>query len=225
MRTVYEFSVKDRKGKDVALKEYSDEVLLIVNTATKCGFTPQYEELEKVYEKYHSQGFEILDFPCNQFGSQAPGTDESIHSFCKLTYGTEFPRFKKVKVNGPDADALFKFLKEEKGFAGWDESHPIYPILDKMLSEADPNYKDSPDIKWNFTKFLTNKRGQVVARLPLAITTIMPSSATFCAIWHFVNIPPRPKEERPVCTYEAKSVFPRSTTGITCEAESAGFPS
>ena len=146
MRTVYEFSVKDRKGKDVALKEYSDEVLLIVNTATKCGFTPQYEELEKLYEKYHSQGFEILDFPCNQFGSQAPGTDESIHSFCKLTYGTEFPRFKKVKVNG------------------WDESHPIYPILDKMLSEADPNYKDSPDIKWNFTKFLTNKRGQVVAR-------------------------------------------------------------
>ena len=164
MRTVYDFSVKDRKGKDVALKEYSNEVLLIVNTATKCGFTPQYEELEKLYEKYHSQGFEILDFPCNQFGSQAPGTDESIHSFCKLTYGTEFPRFKKVKVNGPDADALFKFLKEEKGFAGWDESHPIYPILDKMLSEADPNYKDSPEIKWNFTKFLTNKRGQLVAR-------------------------------------------------------------
>ena len=138
MRTVYEFSVKDRKGKDVSLKEYANEVLLIVNTATKCGFTPQYEELENLYEKYHSQGFEILDFPCNQFGQQAPGTDESIHQFCKLTYGTEFSR--------------------------WDESHPLYPVLDKMLSEADPNYKESADIKWNFTKFLINKKGQVVAR-------------------------------------------------------------
>ena len=104
MKTIYDFSVKDRKGKNVSLKEYANEVLLIVNTATKCGFTPQYEELEKLYEKYHSQGFEILDFPCNQFGQQAPGTDESIHEFCKLTYGTEFPRFKKIKVNGNDAD-------------------------------------------------------------------------------------------------------------------------
>lgn len=164
MRTVYEFSVKDRKGKNVSLKEYSNEVLLIVNTATQCGFTPQYEDLEKLYEKYHQQGFEILDFPCNQFGSQAPGTDESIHNFCKLNYGTEFSRFKKIKVNGDDADPLFKFLKECKGFAGWDESHPLYPVLDKMLSEQDPNYKESADIKWNFTKFLTNKCGQVVAR-------------------------------------------------------------
>ena len=128
MRTVYEFSVKDRKGKDVSLKEYANEVLLIVNTATKCGFTPQYEELEKLYETYHQQGFEILDFPCNQFGQQAPGTDESIHQFCKLTYGTEFQRYKKIKVNGDDAAPLFKFLKECKGFAGWDESHPLYPV-------------------------------------------------------------------------------------------------
>lgn len=164
MRTVYEFSVKDRKGKAVAIKEYANEVLLIVNTATKCGFTHQYEELEKLYEKYHAQGFEILDFPCNQFGQQAPGTDESIHSFCKLTYGTEFPRFKKVKVNGPDADPLFRFLQESKGFAGWDESHELTPVLDKLLSEQDPDYKEKADIKWNFTKFLTNKKGQVVAR-------------------------------------------------------------
>ena len=105
MRTVYEFSVKDRKGNEVSLREYANEVLLIVNTATKCGFTPQYEELEKLYERYHAQGFEILDFPCNQFGQQAPGTDESIHEFCKLTYGTEFPQFKKIKVNGDDAVA------------------------------------------------------------------------------------------------------------------------
>lgn len=164
MKTIFDFSVKDRKGKDVALKEYAGEVLLIVNTATKCGFTPQYEELEKLYEKYHSQGFEILDFPCNQFGQQAPGTDESIHQFCKLTYGTEFPRFKKVKVNGDDADPLFKYLKEQEGFAGWDESHHLTPILDELLSKADPDYKQKPDIKWNFTKFLVNKRGLVVAR-------------------------------------------------------------
>lgn len=164
MKTVYDFTVKDRKGKDVSLKEYANEVLLIVNTATKCGFTPQYEELEKLYEKYHSKGFEILDFPCNQFGQQAPGTDESIHNFCKLTYGTEFPRFKKLKVNGEDADPLYKFLQEQKGFAGWDESHPLTPVLEKMLSEADPYYKQKADIKWNFTKFLINKKGMVVAR-------------------------------------------------------------
>ena len=164
MRTIYEFSVKDRKGKSVSLKEYANEVVLIVNTATKCGFTPTYEELEALYEKYHTQGFEILDFPCNQFGNQAPGTDESIHQFCKLTYGTEFSRFKKIKVNGEDAEPLFTFLKEQKGFAGWDETHPLYPILDEMLSKADPNYKENTDIKWNFTKFLINKKGQVVAR-------------------------------------------------------------
>ena len=164
MKTVNDFTVKDRKGKDVSLKEYANEVLLIVNTATNCGFTPQYEELEILYEKYHSKGFEILDFPCNQFGQQAPGTDESIHNFCKLTYGTEFPRFKKLKVNGEDADPLYKFLQEQKGFAGWDESHPLTPVLEKMLSEADPDYKQKADIKWNFTKFLINKKGMVVAR-------------------------------------------------------------
>lgn len=146
------------------MKEYANEVLLIVNTATKCGFTPQYEELEKLYEKYHSQGFEILDFPCNQFGQQAPGTDESIHNFCKLTYGTEFPRFKKLKVNGENADPLYKFLQQQKGFAGWDDSHPLTPVLEKLLSEADPDYKQKADIKWNFTKFLINKKGMVVAR-------------------------------------------------------------
>ena len=149
MKTVYEFSVKDRKGKDVSLKEYANEVLLIVNTATK---------------KYHAQGFEILDFPCNQFGQQAPGTDESIHEFCKLNFGTEFPRFKKVKVNGDDADPLFKFLQEQKGFAGWDMNHKLTPILEEMLSKEDPDYKQKPTIKWNFTKFLINKKGQVVAR-------------------------------------------------------------
>ncbi len=164
MKTIYDFTVKDRKGNDVSLKEYANEVLLIVNTATKCGFTPTYNELEATYKKYHAQGFEVLDFPCNQFKNQAPGTDESIHEFCKLQFGTEFPQFKKIKVNGDDAEPLFKFLKEQKGFAGWDESHKLTPILDKILSEEDPDYKSKPDIKWNFTKFLINKKGQVVSR-------------------------------------------------------------
>ena len=164
MRTVYDFSVKDRKGKNVSLKEYANEVLLIVNTATKCGFTPQYEELEKLYEKYHAQGFEVLDFPCNQFGAQAPGTDESIHQFCKLNYGTEFPRFKKVKVNGADAEPLYVFLKEQKTFAGFNPEHELTPVLEEILSKEAPDYKETSDIKWNFTKFLVNKRGQVIAR-------------------------------------------------------------
>ena len=164
MKTVYDYSVKDRRGHEVSLKEYANEVLLIVNTATKCGFTPQYEELEKLYEKYHQQGFEILDFPCNQFGQQAPGTDDSIHEFCKLNYGTDFPRFKKVKVNGPDAEPLFLFLQEQKGFAGWNMEHPLAHILDDMLSKQDADYKSKADIKWNFTKFLINKKGQVISR-------------------------------------------------------------
>ena len=164
MKTIYDFTVKDRKGKDVSMKEYANEVLLIVNTATKCGFTPQYDEVEKLYDKYRSEGFVVLDFPCNQFGQQAPGTDESIHEFCKLNFGTDFPRFKKVKVNGPDADPLFKFLQEQKGFAGWDMEHPIAHILDDMLSKDDPDYKEKPSIKWNFTKFLIDKNGIVVAR-------------------------------------------------------------
>ena len=164
MKTVYDFTVKDRKGQDVSLREYAGEVILIVNTATQCGFTPQYTELEQLYEKYHPQGLVILDFPCNQFGAQAPGTDESIHTFCKLNFGTEFPRFKKVKVNGPDADPLFLYLQEQKGFAGWDMEHPIAHILDEMLSKEDPDYREKPGIKWNFTKFLIDREGRVAER-------------------------------------------------------------
>jgi len=164
MKTIYDFTVKDRKGKDVSLKEYSGEVILIVNTATQCGFTPQYTELEQMYEKYHRDGLVILDFPCNQFGSQAPGTDESIHEFCKLNFGTEFPRFKKVKVNGTDASPLFQYLQSQKGFSGWNMEHPIAHILDDMLSKDDPEYQQKPDIKWNFTKFLVDRKGNVVAR-------------------------------------------------------------
>ena len=161
---IYQFTVLDGVGNEVNLADYQGKLLLVVNTATHCGFTPQYEALQALYDKYCGQGFEILDFPCNQFGQQAPGTDESIHEFCKLNFGTEFPRFKKIKVNGEDADPLYKFLQEQKGFAGWDMNHKIAPILDDMLSKEDPDYKQKPDIKWNFTKFLINKKGQVVAR-------------------------------------------------------------
>ena len=114
--SVLDFTVKDRKGNDVALSEYKGKVLLIVNTATKCGFTPQYEELEALYKAYKDKGLEILDFPCNQFGNQAPGSDEEIAQFCSLNYGTEFPQFKKIEVNGENEDPLFTYLKKEKGF-------------------------------------------------------------------------------------------------------------
>jgi len=164
MKTVYDFSVKDRKGNMVKIGEYKGEVLLVVNTATRCGFTPQYSELEQLYEKYHAQGFTILDFPCNQFGGQAPGTAEEIREFCQLNFGTRFPQFKKIDVNGEKADPLFVYLKEQKGFGGFDPNHKLTPILDEMLSKADPNYKDNADIKWNFTKFLVDKQGKVVAR-------------------------------------------------------------
>lgn len=138
--TIYDFSVKDPKGNDISLADYKGKVLLIVNTATGCGFTPQYEGLEKLYKEYHSQGFEILDFPCNQFLNQAPGTDEEISGFCTLNYDTTFPRFKKIDVNGDAAIPLYKWLKEQKK---------------GILGNA---------IKWNFTKFLIDREGRVVKR-------------------------------------------------------------
>ena len=163
-QSIYDFKVLDRKGGEVSIADYKGKVLLIVNTATRCGFTPQYEELEMLYKNYKDDGFEILDFPCNQFGQQAPGTEEEIHSFCQLNYGTEFPQFKKIDVNGENAAPLFTFLKAQKPFEGFDLNHKIGALLDDMLSKADPNYKNNSDIKWNFTKFLVDKEGNVVAR-------------------------------------------------------------
>ena len=163
-QNVYDFTVKDRRGNDVSLTEYKGKVLLIVNTATRCGFTPQYEELEALYKNYKDQGLEILDFPCNQFGEQAPGTEEEIHQFCTLNFGTEFPQFKKIEVNGENESPLFTFLKSQRGFQGFDMDHKIGALLDKMMSEADPDYASKPDIKWNFTKFLIDREGNVVER-------------------------------------------------------------
>ena len=160
--SIYDIKVKDSKGEDVSLDKFKGKVMLIVNTATGCGFTPQYTGLEKLYEKYNEKGFEVLDFPCNQFGNQAPGSDEEIHEFCTLKYNTKFEQFKRVDVNGENESELFKFLKEQKGFEGIPglEGKMLTPVLKKM----DPDYKNNNNIKWNFTKFLVDKEGNVVER-------------------------------------------------------------
>ena len=167
--TIYDFTVKGRKGENVSLGDYRGKVVLIVNTATKCGFTPQYEELEALYKTYRERGLEILDFPCNQFGNQAPGSEEEIHTFCSLTYGTEFPQFRKIEVNGDAEAPLYTFLKQQKGFDGFDLDNPMGKLLDEMLRGADANYDKKPSIKWNFTKFLVDREGRVVERFePMA---------------------------------------------------------
>lgn len=163
-QNVYDFTVLDRRGKEVSLSEYKGKVLLIVNTATRCGFTPQYEALEAMYKDYKDQGLEILDFPCNQFGQQAPGTEEEIHEFCTLNFGTEFPQFKKIEVNGENESPLFTYLKAQKTFEGFDLNDKLGKLLDEMLSKADPDYAKKSDIKWNFTKFLVDKEGNVMKR-------------------------------------------------------------
>ena len=161
--SIYNYTVTDATGKEISLKNFEGKVLLIVNTATGCGFTPHYEALEKMYETYHEKGLEIIDVPCNQFGHQAPGSDDEIHQFCTLHYNTKFPQMKKADVNGDNALPLFTYLKSKQGFKGFDE-HQHKAILEKMMAEQDPNWKNSADIKWNFTKFVVDRQGNVVAR-------------------------------------------------------------
>ena len=144
--SVYDFHAKDIQGAERDLSEFRGKVLLIVNTATGCGFTPQYEGLEKLYQQYKDQGFEILDFPCNQFGHQAPGTEAEISSFCQLKYNVSFPQFSKIEVNGAGEHPLYTFLKKEKG---------------GVMGSA---------IKWNFTKFLVDREGNVVERFAPTVT-------------------------------------------------------
>jgi len=160
----FEFEATDRYGVNVSMGEYAGKVVLVVNTATECGFTPQYDDLQDLYEKYQQAGLEILDFPCNQFGNQAPGSSEEIASFCDSRYGITFPQFAKVDVNGEKALPLFDYLKQEKGFAGFNPEHPLTALVESMLERTHPNYKKEPDIKWNFTKFLIDREGTVVAR-------------------------------------------------------------
>lgn len=143
---IYDIHVKDAAGNDVSMAEFEGKVLLIVNTATGCGFTPQYDGLQSLFEKYEDQGLVVLDFPCNQFGGQAPGTQEEIGSFCQANYGITFPQFAKIEVNGPGADPLYEYLKSQKGGLG------------------------GRDIKWNFTKFLVDRQGKVVDRFASTTT-------------------------------------------------------
>ena len=150
-------------GNEVSLSEYSGKVLLIVNTATGCGFTPHYDPLEAMYKEFRDQGFEILDFPCNQFADQAPGSDDEIHEFCTVKFGTEFPQFSKIDVNGETAHPLFAWLASEKPFNGFGKGLKN-AALNKFAAANNKKYGDKTYIGWNFTKFLVDREGNVVAR-------------------------------------------------------------
>ena len=160
--SIYEYSVVNRKGKKVSLSDYKGKALLILNTATGCGFTPQYEGLETLYKKYHDEGLEIIDIPCNQFGNQAPGTDEEIHDFCVLKYNTSFDQFAKADVNGKNELSLYTYLKEQI------KDDEIDGLKSKMAMKAiekiSKTIEKDEDIKWNFTKFLVDREGNVVGR-------------------------------------------------------------
>lgn len=163
-QTVYDFNVKNDEGKEVSLSDYKGKVMLIVNTATRCGFTPQYKELEELYQKYSQSGLEILDFPCNQFGQQAPGSIEEIHNFCTANFNIHFPQFDKIDVNGDNAHPLFTYLKSKQAFGGFDLNERLGKLLDDMMRKKDPEFDKNPDIKWNFTKFLIDRQGNVIKR-------------------------------------------------------------
>ena len=161
---VYDFKVTNDEGKEVSLSDYKGKVILIVNTATRCGFTPQYKELEELYQKYSQSGLEILDFPCNQFGQQAPGSIEEIHNFCTANFNIHFPQFDKIDVNGDNAHPLFSYLKSKQAFGGFDLNERLGKLLDDMMRKKDPEFDKNPDIKWNFTKFLIDRQGNVIKR-------------------------------------------------------------
>jgi len=167
--TIYQFKAESNAGEEVNFADYKGKVLLVVNTASKCGFTPQYEGLEALYKKYGDKGLVVVGFPCDQFGHQEPGTDEEIVEFCKLNYGVTFPLMTKSDVNGENANEIFKWLYAKKPFAGFGDSDRGKG-MDGMLSRANPDYASNPDIKWNFTKFLIDRKGRVVARFEPVVT-------------------------------------------------------
>ena len=155
---IYDLKVKKRDGNYLELNELKGKVLLIVNTATGCGFTPQYKALEELYEKYHNKGLEVLDFPCNQFGHQAPGENDEIHEFCTAKYKTQFDQLSKIDVNGENENQLFTILKQEI------KEDTIKGIKNKMIMKTISKGKKDGEIKWNFTKFLVDRNGKVVKR-------------------------------------------------------------
>lgn len=160
---IYDFKVTAQDGSEVSLDSYKGKVLLVVNTATGCGFTPQYDELQDLYDEFKDKGLEILDFPCNQFGSQAPGDDQEIHSFCTGRYGITFPQFSKVDVIGENAIPLFKWLSENTKFEGFGKG-PMAPMMNGVAKKMDKDFKKNCAVKWNFTKFLIDRNGEIVAR-------------------------------------------------------------
>jgi len=166
---VYDFTAVANDGSEMNFADYKGKVLLIVNTASKCGFTPQYDGLEALYEQYKDQGLVIVGFPCDQFGHQEPGTNEEIVEFCRLNYGVTFPLMDKIEVNGDNAHPIYKWLYSEKPFEGFGEGETAQR-MGQMLSRMDPDYASNPDIKWNFTKFLIDRKGRVVARFEPMVT-------------------------------------------------------
>ena len=167
--TIYDFSTETNSGDQLNFSQYKGKVLLIVNTASKCGFTPQYDGLEALYQQYAPKGFVVIGFPCDQFGHQEPGSNEEIEEFCRLNHGVTFPLMAKSDVNGENANEIFKWLYSEKPFAGFGDSD-TGKFMDGTLSKADPDYASNPDIKWNFTKFLIDRKGRVVARFEPVVT-------------------------------------------------------
>ncbi len=162
---IYDITVVKGDGTEQKLSDFKGKVLLIVNSATHCGFTPHYEDLKQLHNSYEDKGLIIMDFPCNQFGDQAPGSYAEITDFCTLNYNLPYKLFAKTEVNGENESELFKYLKSKKGFEGFkNEAHPIYKILTEGLAKENPTYADNDDIKWNFTKFLVDREGNVVAR-------------------------------------------------------------
>ncbi len=169
MKTLYDFSARSNKGAEVHFSDYKGKVVLIVNTASKCGFTPQYDGLEALWQKYRDKGLVIIGFPCDQFGHQEPGSNEEIAEFCRLNHGVTFPLMEKIEVNGEGAAPIYQWLTAEKAFGGFGDG-PMAAMMDKFLSEADPDYASKPGIKWNFTKFLIDREGKVVARFEPTFT-------------------------------------------------------
>ena len=161
--SIYDFKAESNAGEEVNFADYKGKVLLIVNTASKCGFTPQYDGLEELYKKYNDKGLVVIGFPCDQFGHQEPGSNEEIEAFCRLNYGVTFPLMAKSDVNGEDANEVFKWLYSQKPFAGFGDSERG-KFMDGMLARNNPEYASNPDIKWNFTKFLVDRKGRVVER-------------------------------------------------------------
>lgn len=162
--SIYSFQAKNIRGQEVSLDAYKGQVVLIVNTASKCGFTPQYTSLQALYERFKDQGLVVLGFPCNQFGAQEPDSNEGIDSFCTLNYGVTFPMFEKIDVKGANKLPLFAYLVSEKPFEGFDEADPRGKSMHDMFMKHSPEVLQDDEIKWNFTKFLIDRNGQVVAR-------------------------------------------------------------